>query len=325
MESTTLPKEEQSPSHTLKFELLNYIWMNANMSVIEFQEDDLYYLRLAQENNLPLDNFKERYLQIAKDLLDSGESYKAKQFYIFFGKEEEFAAMLLADPNVDFTRFDSYMMAEKYGTTEQIDEAFALFYPAGEISDSNAETSDGKISAEKIKFNEYIKEFAKQKKVTLKRNIGISTVKALQYIESSKIYDCIVGVAHSGTPVAMATAGALPWQPTAVIEYHRRWQTPARLYKAVSNIQALQSAKRILLCDNDAITGETVSKVVERLVQSTTAKIDVLVSPVMRNITEDDLKAKVPEVENMIDTNTLPNIKVYSALLRYNAQLKKSL
>ncbi len=209
---------------------------------------------------------------------------------------------------------------ERYGKPTEIDQLYAT-YPLE--NDKENEKAKGKARKLIDEIETLYEDYSKRVKLPPDGSFlfgRLIPTAALQIKEAH--YDLVAGI-HSGgslLPNRLHPIG----QNVAYIEWHQRWEASPRL-RNVHATQALRKGMRILLCENDAITGESLRRVSEKLERDLRPSSIDLCFTGMGYKNSGELAKAQKRFGSIFHITELDQASVFTDMIRYRDQLEQAL
>lgn len=134
-------------------------------------------------------------------------------------------------------------------------------------------------------------------------------------------YDIAIGILHGGAPIAHYLHPLD--QSVGYLEWHEHWKRDA-VWRAAKRATEIRNGMRVLLCENDARSGNTLGKVMRKVDATSPSSVDVCFTGIefehSRNIAQ-----SMKDFGHIFHITDLSQQKVFSDMLEYQERLKSVL
>ncbi|HLC71611.1 MAG TPA: hypothetical protein VJI32_06370 [Candidatus Nanoarchaeia archaeon] len=222
----------------------------------------------------------------------------------------------------EWPNYDLVEATVRYGTPEQIDTAVSQFYEDNP-KDFWAFEWRGIFHKEFQEINTYLENYSRKYNLQYK-GAGPVEVNAAQEM-LKRNYSLVVSVLWKGgtLPNILEALG----QNTRHVEYHRDWKKQGPRWKKIGkDSSSPKRAERILVCEDDAVTGKTLGAVHAFLKRLSPEQLDVCLtshSLRMRNqLAEELMRMNGIRYDNFFDTAEISPLHLRENIQKTLDQLK---
>lgn len=181
---------------------------------------------------------------------------------------------------------------------------------------------DNPIKAFRLGISMNLHRYAKHYNVPLGRVGEASTVNAAVELHKRN-YDLVVGVLNAGTIFALPLEAL--GSNVRYLEYHRSWKRKKPVWRKVGRHQEKpKKAKRILICENDSVTGKTLRAVLPKVEALEPELIDVCFDSEDEAAFQKSLEAaRHLPLNEIIDADSLGYDNLYGNLRGFSEKLRQ--
>jgi hypothetical protein len=222
----------------------------------------------------------------------------------------------------DRAHSDLVMALQEHGTADDIDRVFAQDPLTPEHPFCDDKTHDkvtSKLSAISDLVNDYLAQSGLAKNRSSICSQRLFPTAALQV--SQMDYDLVVGVHHKGMnlpnylrPLGQNVA-SFDWRRSG--EYEARWRDPEQT-------QRMEPGMKVLVCEDDAVTGSTLQQVKNKLAELNPTSIDVCLTGVHYEKSQEAVQ-NVGGFDRIFHIAEFDQSQVYSDMLKYRFLLDAAL
>ncbi|MBI2635782.1 hypothetical protein HYW84_00440 [Candidatus Peregrinibacteria bacterium] len=275
--------------------------------------------RKTEKDSVIREQLKAAVRSIASQFCDINAYYIAK--VLCETTEQDHGTMILEharahgaiDPISKDVNLDLAMTVEERGTAQEIDKVLALKLPmSGGFDDIHGQVKDVLENIWRL-----LKTYTRHLQLPSRHgNVYqlLFPTAALQLHEQN--YDIAIGVLHGGANIVnyMHPLG----QNSGYLEWHRHWQrNPTWITK---NRTEIRKGMRVLLCENDACSGDTLINVMRKLDSISPSSVDVCFTGI-RHKASKDVAGKMNAFGRIMHLTDLSSERIFSDMLKYKQLL----
>lgn len=234
--------------------------------------------------------------------------YEARCIYKGLGiSDEEIYQIVKSNTGKKFGHdYEEFCLIDKYGTDDEVNTA---------MERCNVIRDFWSVSSRKI--GSCIDEIRESLSALYSRDLNFYGTELCVPPDFIEQYDAIVGIANAGISVPLLSS-SLSHPNCGIIEYHHRSKvTPLQWIVPLKK----EETSRILICENDAVTGQTLQKVIPTVLRKCkTEKADILFTADIQH--SQKVAKNVPGVGEAFEASQFPRKNVFQRMCDIRDRLR---